>query len=1492
MKTRLFTLLAALLCATTIWAKPNLSGSGTKADPYLIGSFNDWKEFAFYVNMGDSEFDEYFKMTADIGPINSTDYLVGSVDMYGNFRSFQGIFDGDGHTLTMDFHSETFGGVAPFFSIYDATIKNLHVTGEITVGEPYAGGLVMEITSYYGNTIENCRVSTKIVCNATTSDDCMIGGIVASNPDRELNITGCVFDGQIIAPNFSGCAGFVGWNDAEYRGNVNITDCVFAPTALNVKGGKTFVRSSNYGEDYVTISNCYYDLGDLQSPLGDDQGKAAHSITGNEGVTVAMVGKATAYSMSQITAYSENAGLKYNDIIYAGSGDVVSLNLSGSGYAYTSSAGKLTGVNNPFTLTMEDADAVVSNSDIVIVSTDQELRTMIQIDGVKIQLANDIDLSNSTLSIESGKTVTIDLNGFTLDRKLTKRGEGGGQVITVREGATLNLSNGTLKGGWGGAGGALVNEGGMVTLTDVIITNNVADDRGGGICNREGGTLVMTGGVITDNSSNDHSGAKGGGGFFNEENATATLTGVTLTGNVAKVCGGGGICNFGTLTIDGCTITGNTAGTYGGGIWQEGTLNMQGANTISDNKCETINNNLYLKRGKVITVTGSLAGSSIGINMEQAGTFTSRYSTYNSGTDPATIFKDDLDGVMAVSLVDNEAQLGNALPEGSVYYVERSWDSENNQVVNTTKTLSRKIGYSDLPTAGDYKLVTNSNNDEDWFQLGGYSDDDEYYVVSGNVKNNTLNLWGKNVHLILLDGAKLTLATGILMYGDHNLYIHCQSYGSSMGKLIVQSGHDDNAAGIGSDGCEYEDTDIKYTKTPGNIEIHGGDIYSKGGYYGAGIGGGNFQNASNITIYGGKVEARGGGDGFWEAGTPGIGGGDHGGCGHITIYDGTVYAYGNEFGPGIGTGVKVETIGDNVPRGADNSGYNIRMSNTVDIYGGRVEAHGGPGGAGIGGGAESNGVVLTVNGGEVYAYGGDDAAGIGGGLADNGGFLTVNGGYVYAKGDGNGAGIGSGSERWLSSTVHGGLVVINGGEVHAYGGMDAAGIGGGEDADGGKVIITGGQVYAYGDGDAAGIGGGQDGGGGDVRIRGGYVYAEGKGDGAGIGGGEDGDGGYVSISDGTVVVMAGGDQRAIGAGYGSDSHGDLDFANNRCVYITQNLYRSQKANRVNDCRNNKYVRISECLHGNATASVVSGDKHNVTDCKWCYVTGEEPHAFGDDSQCNVCKLIRLADEGDNSTLFTKWADGDAHDFFLSGRKFETNSQIVNGEMVESSKAYTVCLPFDMDLSDRADDLTVWTLSYIKDGSEMVFTRVLDNKVEAGKPYLVVIHKGELELIGHSPLTVTPDEGVRVYDWDNREQPLGWWRGTMTKIESADAAEMMAYALQSVGDFRRIRPDTYWAWWGAFRSMYCPDELPGTNRFTINRGAFGGFGSTISFEGDADIDGEVVGISDAVRLNNNEQIINNNLYDLQGRKQNSQSSILNTQIKKGVYIYNGKKVIVK
>jgi len=311
------------------------------------------------------------------------------------------------------------------------------------------------------------------------------------------------------------------------------------------------------------------------------------------------------------------------------------------------------------TLSGDEAEMIVQP--LIVVDNDPDLRRAVEFDGANIQLAADINMSNSTLEILKNYTQTIDLNGKTLNRGLTSRDfDHGGQVITVRSGATLNLSNGTLTGGYGGNGGGLVNEGGTATLTNVNITGCTADQRGGGISNY--GTLTVTGGSITGNTSNDIKASDtdlvGGGAVYTSGSSTTTLSGVTITGNQAKNAGGGGVNSWGTLTIDGCTITGNTSSANGGGIWggPSSTLNMQGKNTITDNQGSGKVNNVYLRDGVVITVTGSLEGSQIGIRMSSPGTFTSGYSTHNADVAPIQIFLSD-DVNYKVILNNNEAKL-------------------------------------------------------------------------------------------------------------------------------------------------------------------------------------------------------------------------------------------------------------------------------------------------------------------------------------------------------------------------------------------------------------------------------------------------------------------------------------------------------------------------------------------------------------------------------------------------------------------------------------------------------------------------------------------------------------------------------------------------------------------------------------------------------------------------------------------------------------------
>ncbi|MDT3361878.1 MAG: right-handed parallel beta-helix repeat-containing protein [Bacteroidota bacterium] len=800
---------------------------------------------------------------------------------------------------------------------------------------------------------------------------------------------------------------------------------------------------------------------------------------------------------------------------------------------------------------------------IAVVHNQAELEAAVLVDHAQILFANDISI-NSLLEIKNSRTIVIDMNGFTLDRGCTSRSS---QAIVVRTGSTLSLSNGTVTGGWGGNGGALdIEDGTTMNLTDVIITGNHADDRGGGISIRSGGTLNMTGGAITNNVSRDKSGTPaGGGGLFIYSGSTATLTGVTISGNEAEVYGGGGIDNFGTLSLSGCTITGNTSKANGAGIWTSGssTLNIQGANNIKDNcKTNALRSNLFLASGAVINITGALADDSkVFVSMETLGTFTNGYSTYNDGH-PAGFFTADKQSITGMRLVAGEAQLNNAIPEGGVYYIERSWNETTKRVEATYHTLEEN------------QYITLTGSDDDTYLDPGW------YAVKGSdvVYDDFLYMnGGGEYHLILCDGASIK-AMFFIVESPNILHIHGQA--DDNGKMI--STYEYNAtphkcAGIG--GTNHN--------ANGPIFIHGGDIDVHTTLSAAGIGGGGYTSQGGpITIYGGTVHTEGG----WEpggnagettGGGAGIGGGRNGDGGVVNIYGGSVYATGRGSttgGAGIGSGSY-----------ADNSG-------TISIYGGYVEAKGYYGSAGIGGGTGTNGAdvtihggtvkaegksegpgigagkndeerityagTLTVTGGKVYAYGAQRGAGIGGGWSTNGSSVTVGGGYVYAEGGQYAAGIGSGCEHSSGEMLHGGTLTVTGGYVEAHGGEDGAGIGGGEDADGGTIIISGGEVHAYGS------------------------YG-----GAGIGGGEDGKGGNVTITGGTVIAQAGKDDtgyRAIGPGLGSDNYGQLELGPLMMVSSERLAY---EVERINMCWYRTRVRVEPCTHPGYTAATCPYCKH-------------------------------------------------------------------------------------------------------------------------------------------------------------------------------------------------------------------------------------------------------------------------------------------------------------
>ena len=85
------------------WAdKPStVTGSGSKTDPYCIGTLADLEALAAKVNAGADFGFTYFKLTADIDNFTTP---IGIVLDYREetFNTFNGFFDGDGHTVSLN----------------------------------------------------------------------------------------------------------------------------------------------------------------------------------------------------------------------------------------------------------------------------------------------------------------------------------------------------------------------------------------------------------------------------------------------------------------------------------------------------------------------------------------------------------------------------------------------------------------------------------------------------------------------------------------------------------------------------------------------------------------------------------------------------------------------------------------------------------------------------------------------------------------------------------------------------------------------------------------------------------------------------------------------------------------------------------------------------------------------------------------------------------------------------------------------------------------------------------------------------------------------------------------------------------------------------------------------------------------------------------------------------------------------------------------------
>lgn len=220
-KRLLISMLTLLCCCTGAWAL-ELDGEGN----YLIGSVQDWKDFAAIVNNGTNTAANA-RMTTDIDLGDDQTYI--SPTWYGEFsdKHYHGTFDGQGHTLTVHYNSSNMWHT-PFSQTSGATIKNLHVAGTITStsSEPsHMSGLVSN--SAGNDVIENVWVSADITGGNNSWIEC--GAFVGCNNCGNTTIKDCLFTGSITTTGGNnGC--FAGWVQSYSPSSVTTTNCLSTGT--------------------------------------------------------------------------------------------------------------------------------------------------------------------------------------------------------------------------------------------------------------------------------------------------------------------------------------------------------------------------------------------------------------------------------------------------------------------------------------------------------------------------------------------------------------------------------------------------------------------------------------------------------------------------------------------------------------------------------------------------------------------------------------------------------------------------------------------------------------------------------------------------------------------------------------------------------------------------------------------------------------------------------------------------------------------------------------------------------------------------------------------------------------------------------------------------------------------------------------------------------------------------------------------------------------
>ena len=253
----------------------------------------------------------------------------------------------------------------------------------------------------------------------------------------------------------------------------------------------------------------------------------------------------------------------------------------------------------------------------------------------------------------------------------------------------------------------------------------------------------------------------------------------------------------------------------------------------------------------------------------------------------------------------------------------------------------------------------------------------------------------------------------------------------------------------------------------------------------------------------------------------------------------------------------------------------------------------------------------------------------------------------------------------------------------------------------------------------------------------------------------------------------------------------------------------------------------------------------------------------------------------------------------------------NGDGTSTPVASTVCLPYDFNIDDYYEPGTakIYQMAYADTiYMQFIFKEMPDNLMEAGKPYMIVVNRGDVQFNAvDAKMTSKVAEGTPVYDftdwyWYQNESVIGTWNGTYDAFYGGNNQ----YAMGDDGSWGRLWSHTWIRPMRAFLqgneefSYFEFRQNPDVEGFNEQSAETSARRLSTRFFDPENSDGEVTeipnllylgdvngntstGISPAIHTIDRDGT--HNYFDLQGRR-------LSGKPDKGIYIQNGKKHVAR